>query len=767
MPPLALTLCGPVTLLDADGGDHGAGLGAKALGLLAYLALEPRSHPRDVVTALLWGEYPEERARASLRQALSQLRHVFAGRLDADRASVALDPGRRRDRRGRAAPRGGPGRRRGGDARGRGALPRRAPVRHCDAFDEWAAATRASLARAAARRARRRRRRRDGAPPTGARRSPLPTDGALLAPLDDAAARAAVEARFLSGDGPGARALLAEHAARTREAAGREPDRALRALAERMERETRRRRTRHARARRHADRRRRRGAARPALRADASGSALRDAWGRLATGAGHVVVLEGELGAGRRASPATSRVVRGAARERAARARPRGAARRSLRRARAARARALDAPDVAAVDGAWLSELSRVAPRCASASRACPSPRPPRRTPRACTRRRPTCSSPSPPTGRSWSSWTTRVAGRGERRVVRVSSRARPTRPCSGCSRSPTAGRARRPGRALARAARALPHAATARLARLGRADVRALVADALGRDDAEAHALADRVLDDTAGTPGWVALHLDALRAWRAAGRGRAAAAPRSPTFGVAAHPAVRGPDPRARPRRSARTSAPCSPRSRSRTRRATPTSSRTCTGCRACARRPWAALVEAGLAPRTRGAFACTHPVVARVVRDAPGTALQREVHRALAYTLAAPERLRGSTRAALAGAPRPAWRATRPAGGEPAMAFHHAAAAVEGRAQCDDAAHDAARRGDRLGRHRAPSRREPRRGAPARALEQAVAARHVPAYPARPVVPRVPPCRDTRARRGARRSRQRAAAVVKRKG
>jgi DNA-binding SARP family transcriptional activator len=50
----------------------------KAWALLAYLALPPgQMHPRDTLTALLWGGVPEPRARASLRQAVFGLRRAL------------------------------------------------------------------------------------------------------------------------------------------------------------------------------------------------------------------------------------------------------------------------------------------------------------------------------------------------------------------------------------------------------------------------------------------------------------------------------------------------------------------------------------------------------------------------------------------------------------------------------------------------------------------------------------------------------------------
>src|SRR5690349_23567874 len=88
MPSLSLTLCGAVGVT-GDGVTAGE-LGAKSLALLAYLALESRVHSRDELTALLWGEYAEEKAKASLRQALTHLREAAPGLLRVDRATVAL-----------------------------------------------------------------------------------------------------------------------------------------------------------------------------------------------------------------------------------------------------------------------------------------------------------------------------------------------------------------------------------------------------------------------------------------------------------------------------------------------------------------------------------------------------------------------------------------------------------------------------------------------------------------------------------------------------
>ena len=88
MPSVSLTLCGSVAVTGE--GVSATSLSAKSLALLAYLALEPAAHSREELTALLWGEYPEEKARASLRQALMHLREVLPDCIHVDRTSVAL-----------------------------------------------------------------------------------------------------------------------------------------------------------------------------------------------------------------------------------------------------------------------------------------------------------------------------------------------------------------------------------------------------------------------------------------------------------------------------------------------------------------------------------------------------------------------------------------------------------------------------------------------------------------------------------------------------
>ena len=63
----------------------------KAQALLAYLAVTGRSHPREALAALLWGDMPEEDARTSLRQVLSNLHKLLGSHLVIDRQTVAFD----------------------------------------------------------------------------------------------------------------------------------------------------------------------------------------------------------------------------------------------------------------------------------------------------------------------------------------------------------------------------------------------------------------------------------------------------------------------------------------------------------------------------------------------------------------------------------------------------------------------------------------------------------------------------------------------------
>ena len=93
-PALSINLLGKLRL--SVGANEIELLSRKTKALLGYLALtEAREESRDRLTGLFWSEAPEERARASLRQALHEIRNGltpfgFDG-LHADKLIVALD----------------------------------------------------------------------------------------------------------------------------------------------------------------------------------------------------------------------------------------------------------------------------------------------------------------------------------------------------------------------------------------------------------------------------------------------------------------------------------------------------------------------------------------------------------------------------------------------------------------------------------------------------------------------------------------------------
>lgn len=68
-------------------------LPAKAQALLVYLAITSRAHSRSALAGLLWGEMPEERARANLRLALTALRSRLGDILRTNRSEVGIAPG--------------------------------------------------------------------------------------------------------------------------------------------------------------------------------------------------------------------------------------------------------------------------------------------------------------------------------------------------------------------------------------------------------------------------------------------------------------------------------------------------------------------------------------------------------------------------------------------------------------------------------------------------------------------------------------------------
>lgn len=91
----AVRVFGPFGIVADDGSDTTPG-SRKARALLAYCILSsPKAVRREQLTELLWGDRGEEQARASLRQALYEMRELTSGEaplLIVDRGTVRVDP---------------------------------------------------------------------------------------------------------------------------------------------------------------------------------------------------------------------------------------------------------------------------------------------------------------------------------------------------------------------------------------------------------------------------------------------------------------------------------------------------------------------------------------------------------------------------------------------------------------------------------------------------------------------------------------------------
>ena len=356
-PSMVLRLCSDVVLCSADGTPVSPPLGAKTLGLLAYLAVEAGPHRREELTALLWGDSPEEKARASLRQALTHLRDALGDTLRIDRATVELTGPLHCDVNEflRLAP-----------IDGAAALAIEAPrflaglsVRNCQAFEEWADEKRSELvARYVTLLA-------AGAREAMARRAWL--DARQLAErwhrldvLADDPIALIVEAQYLGGDRSAALATYARHVARLSSDVGRSPGRALTALAARIEQSAAAKTTRRATENWYEQA--------PSFDASLVGrgrewDVLKRSWDAVGADGSRVVLIEGEPGVGKTRVAddflrwVTSRgglVLRGrgyGARGGA----PFGAIIEALRGT-------LDAPGLAGVDAEWLAEVARVVP---------------------------------------------------------------------------------------------------------------------------------------------------------------------------------------------------------------------------------------------------------------------------------------------------------------------------------------------------------------------------------------------------------------------
>lgn len=90
MPRLALYLFGPPRM-ERDGRLITTDT-RKAIALLAYLAVTRQRHSRDTLATLLWPEYDQTHARATLRRTLSTLNKALAGPwLQIDRDTISLN----------------------------------------------------------------------------------------------------------------------------------------------------------------------------------------------------------------------------------------------------------------------------------------------------------------------------------------------------------------------------------------------------------------------------------------------------------------------------------------------------------------------------------------------------------------------------------------------------------------------------------------------------------------------------------------------------
>ena len=229
-----LSLLGPPTLL-SGGTPVVPQPGSKALALLAYLVLEPHPHSRETLAALLWGESPEQEARASLRQALKQLRTGLGDLVQGDRRLIELAEPVECDAE--------QFRRRVGQEPSLAAVtevPRFLEgfsVRNAPRFEEWAANTRSALmlqyttaldilAREAM--------------GQWKWREAIELADRWLAsdPLADEAARLAVESRYLAGNRGAALARYAEYRTLLQKETGCEPSRGLLTLVRRVEADT-------------------------------------------------------------------------------------------------------------------------------------------------------------------------------------------------------------------------------------------------------------------------------------------------------------------------------------------------------------------------------------------------------------------------------------------------------------------------------------------------------------------------------------------------
>jgi len=231
MPDIELTLCGLPTLRIDGAPASASAVPTKSMALVAFLALESGPHSREELATLLWGDSPQNKASASLRQALSTLRDVLGERILIERSTVSLVEGIRCDvttflelAKVDAA----------------GAVKVDVPrflagfsPKHCQRFDEWADGFRNDLMvryrRALTECARLATARRDWRRGVELGERWLQAD-----PTSNQAAHLLVESLYMAGDTAGALARYEEFSARHEAILGAVPDFELRELVKRL-----------------------------------------------------------------------------------------------------------------------------------------------------------------------------------------------------------------------------------------------------------------------------------------------------------------------------------------------------------------------------------------------------------------------------------------------------------------------------------------------------------------------------------------------------
>jgi len=373
MDGIALHLFGPPEVA-LPHGEPARGLASpKCLALVSYLALEPGPHSREELASLLWGDFPEKAARASLRQALKRIRGAIGDQLHLDRHRVELAPVSCDVAAFLDAVRRDPGEAARYDVVHflNGLAPHRAP-----AFDEWASTRRRHLMRLyqevateLARRAMAASRWREAA---------AWADTWLeCEPMSEEATRTAMEARYLAGERGTAMERFQAYRDRLAADLGARPSAVLLELAARIESEARVR------------------SGRPPHRApdpvapsfdcaligrEQPWRQLVRSWTAAAGGRGGLVLIEGEAGVGK--TRLAEDFLRYAAAEGGTVLRGRGYDARSgipfgpvVEVVRGA----LAAPGAATTEAEWLSEVARLAPEVRRRFPAVPEPGPPAR----------------------------------------------------------------------------------------------------------------------------------------------------------------------------------------------------------------------------------------------------------------------------------------------------------------------------------------------------------------------------------------------------